>query len=135
MIRIVEILKRHKETLNQIVKYGLGAVIGLAIDFAIVVITVEVFGLYYLLGVCLGFIVGLIVTFEISNRYVFGQPKTSKKSLFIFFGVIGLIGLLILNALVWFFTEIAEINYIVSKVIATAFVFLWNFFARKRLYD
>lgn len=122
------------KSILQMLQYAVVALVGLIVDFGIVIFTKEVLELHYLLAVCLGFICGLIVTYILSNRYVFGQPKSNRKTLFIFFGVIGLIGLAILNLLVWLFTDKLGINYIVSKSIATIVVFMWNFFARKALY-
>lgn len=116
------------------VKYGFIAVFGLVIDFGLVIFTKEVLGLYYLASICIGFICGLIVTYILSNKFVFGQPKISQKTLFLFFGVIGVVGLGILNILVFIFTDLLGINYILSKAIATIAVFMWNFFARRSLY-
>lgn len=127
-------MEKVSTKLKQIFKYGLSASVGLLVDFSLVVFCVEILNFYYLVGVCIGFIVGLFITFILSNRFVFGEPKTSKKSLFIYFGIIGLIGLAILNLIVWFFTDLIGINYIFSKIIATIAVFIWNFFARKSLY-
>jgi putative flippase GtrA len=44
-------------------------------------------------------------------------------------------GLIILNVLVWLLTGKLGLNYILSKTIATVFVFLWNFYARNKLYQ
>jgi putative flippase GtrA len=67
--------------------------------------------------------------------FVFGESKIKSKSTeFIAFAVIGVIGLGLLNLLMWLFTDNLGINYIVSKLIATIFVYAWNFFARRSLY-
>lgn len=118
----------------QLVRYFSVALIGLVVDFGLVIFTKEILGLYYLASICIGFICGLFVTYILSNMFVFGQPKTSPKTLFFFFGVIGIVGLGILNLLVFLFTDIVGINYIISKAIATIAVFMWNFFARRSLY-
>jgi putative flippase GtrA len=125
---------QHKGA-QQLIKYGAVAAFGLAIDFATVIFAKEVLGVYYLLAVCLGFIAGLIATYILSNKYVFGAPKGNPKKTFMLFGVIGVVGLGILNLLVWLMTEKAGINYIASKAIATIAVFMWNFFARRALFQ
>lgn len=110
------------------------AAIGLAFDFSTIIFTKEILHFYYLLAACAGFIVGLIVTYTLSNLLVFGAPKGNKKTLFTLFAIIGLVGLAILNFLMWILTGKLGINYILSKALATIVVFIWNFFARRSLY-
>lgn len=128
------IVRKHLPTFIQMSRYFVAAGIGLLIDFGLVVVCKEVLGLYYLVAICIGFLAGLAVAYILSNRFVFGAPKTSHKQAFMLFGIIGLVGLGILNLLVWIFTSGFGINYLVSKALATIVVFMWNFFARKRLF-
>lgn len=128
-------LLTSSKTHAQFARYFMAAGIGLVIDFAGVIIAKEVFGLHYLLAVCTGFTLGLAVTYFLSNKFVFGKPKDKTEKAFLLFGLIGIVGLGILNIIVWLLTGQFGVNYIVSKCIATIAVFLWNFFARKTLYD
>ncbi len=129
-----------KSTLNssklhvQFIGYAVVAGVGLIADFGSVIFFKQVAGLNYLVAVVIGFIIGLIITYFLSNKYIFGTPKSNAHTLFILFGIIGLVGLGILSLLEWIFTSKLGLNYIVSKAIATIFVFTWNFFARKTLY-
>jgi putative flippase GtrA len=50
------------------------------------------------------------------------------------FGLIGLIGLGILSLLMWLLTGGLGLNYVLSKIVATAFVYAWNFLARRAMY-
>lgn len=119
----------------QAIRYAGVAAIGLAFDFATVIFAKQVLGFYYLVAAVLGFTLGLIVTYILSNKFVFGAPKSSQAALLTQFTVIGLVGLGILSLLMWILTSGLGINYIISKVLATFFVFVWNFLARRRLYD
>lgn len=128
-------LLESSSTQAQLFRYIFVAGFGLIIDFSTIIFAKEVLGFHYLLAACAGFLAGLTFTFLYSNKYVFGQPKSSSRTrLFILFGVIGLVGLIILNILMWLMTGLLGINYIVSKALATIAVFMWNFFARKNLY-
>jgi putative flippase GtrA len=119
----------------QLIRYFGVALIGLAIDFSTVIFAKEVLNLHYLVAVCCGFILGLIVIYVLSNLVVFGKPKSSARTAFLLFGLIGLVGLGILNLLMWLLTGQLGVNYIIAKVVATIFVFSWNFIARRALYD
>lgn len=122
------------KTSGQLLRYGFAASLGLVIDFATVIVFTELLSFYYLLSVSIGFTFGLIVTFQISKKYVFGTPKGNPQKNFFLFGIIGLVGLGMLNLIVLGLTDLAGINYLISKILATIVVFLWNFFARKTLF-
>lgn len=131
VIRSPKIIKLVK----QFSRYFGVALIGLAADFGTLVFLKELFNVYYLAAAACGFTIGLVVVFVLSNRFVFSNPKIKSKSWnFIIFGLIGLVGLGLLSVLMWFFTSFLGFYYILSKVIATAFVYMWNFFARRSLY-
>lgn len=111
------------------------ALIGYIFDFGTLILLHEVLHMHYLIAATCGFVIGLIILYILSNKYVFGESKIKSKSTeFGLFAIIGLIGLGILNLLMWIFTDYFFANYIVSKIIATIFVYMWNFFARRSLY-
>ena len=127
--------KKFTALIKQFTKYFGVALIGLFFDFLTLYIFKEVFGLHYILASILGFTVGLFVNYILSNRFVFTKPKIeSKHTQFLLFLVIGVVGLLLLSLQMWVFVDKLSLNYLVSKVFATALVYLWNFFARRSLY-
>ena len=105
------------------------------VDLSTLIICKELFHLHYLLSATLGFMLGLVVVYTLSSRYVFGASKlASKRREFALFALIGIIGLLILNVLMWVLTAGLGINYLASKIGATVVVYAWNFFARRSMY-
>lgn len=92
-------------------------------------------GMHYLLAACFGFVAGLLLNFVLSRALVFRAQKARVGRVLEFAGyaLIGLIGLGLTEALLYFFTEIVLFHYMISKVIAAAVVLFWNFFARKLL--
>ena len=119
----------------QFIKYFGTALVGYTFDFGSLIIAKEIFHLHYLISATIGFVIGLVVVYLLSNRYVFGESKlNSKTHEFLLFAVIGLVGLGLLNLLMWAMTSGIGINYLVSKILATIVVYGWNFFARRSLY-
>lgn len=128
-------MNKHRKLIDQFIRYFGAALVGFVFDFGTLILLHQLFGVHYLIAASCGFTLGLIVVFILSNRYVFGQSKIKSKSAeFGIFALIGLIGLGILNVLMWIFVDQIHINYIVSKIFATVFVYAWNFFARGALY-
>ena len=116
-------------------KYFLVAFLGLIVDFGMLIFSKEVLNLHYLVAAAIGFLSGLVVNYLLSSKYVFANPKINSARInFVLFGVIGLVGLAILNVSMWALVSLASVNYVVAKVIATVGVYLWNFFARNALY-
>ncbi len=128
--------KTDRTIFKQFSVYFLVALVGLFFDFTSLILLREILGLYYLVAAACGFSIGLIVVYILSNKFVFSNPKISSTKLqFLLFALIGIIGLGILSILMWLFTEVSGLNYILSKIIATVFVYFWNFFARKSMYN
>ncbi len=91
--------------------------------------------LYYLMSNILSFVLGLIVNYLLSKKFVFQEDTSiSQSKEFVMYTIIGVIGLGIDTMFVWLFTDIIKIYYMISKLISTAIVFIWNFGARKILY-
>ena len=90
-------------------------------------------GLHYLVGACFGFVAGLVCNFLLSRALVFHAqtPRVGRMLEFLGYALIGLVGLGLTEALLYFFTEIVHLHYMLSKVVASAVVLFWNFFARK----
>lgn len=120
---------------SQFLRYLVVAFVGLGFDFGTMIFLREVVGIYYLWAAVGGFIAGLTVNYILSNKFVFSDPKIKSQTVqFGLFAIIGLVGLGLLSGFMWFFTSVIGIHYIVSKVLATVFVYIWNFGARRMLY-
>jgi len=127
---------KHAHLSKQFMRYLVVAFVGLGVDFGMLVFLREVVDVHYLVAAAGGFLAGLIVNYLLSERFVFSGRKIKSHTLnFGLFGLIGLVGLGILSLLMWAFTDGLGINYVLSKVLATVFVYMWNFFARRSLYS
>lgn len=90
--------------------------------------------LYYLIANVLGFILGLVTNYVLSKLLVFAKENSlNKVAEFVIYAMIGVIGLGLDTLFVWLFTNLG-IYYMLSKLISTVLVFIWNFVARKVSY-
>jgi putative flippase GtrA len=102
------------------------------VDFGSLFVLTEFFNIHYLISAAIAFLLGLIINYALSVVWVFSKRILRNKSLeFGIFAFIGIMGLGLNELFIWFFTEYVHFHYLVSKIISTAFVFLWNFGARK----
>lgn len=109
-----------------------GGVVFIA-DAAVLWILV-VLGLHYLVAAVFSFCVGVAGNYILSVKLVFKEKapigKVGEVAVYVIVGIIGL-GLTI--ALMWFFTEVIGIFFMISRGIAALIVFTWNFLSRKIL--
>ena len=105
------------------------------VDFSLLYVFSDICGIYYLISAALSFIISLIVNYLISVYWVFNKNKIDNK-LFEFgvFSLIGVIGLIFTEIILYLCTDIFGIYYLVSKIIATAIVMFWNFLARRIMF-
>lgn len=122
-------------TTGQFVRYFIVALVGLGFDFSTLAVLNNVFHVYYLFAAACGFIVGLLVNYILSIRFVFKNSKLNSRFLeFVLFGFVGLIGLGVLSASMWLLVTLLGIQVLLAKCLATVAVYAWNFVGRKAMY-
>lgn len=128
------IFGKNDSTSVQFIKYACVGGAAYSIDFATLFFLTEFCRVHYLLSAAVGFLLGLLVNYSLSISWVFSKRSAKdKRTEFLVFAAIGLIGLGLNEFIIWFFTEGINLYYILSKLVATGIVFLWNFFARKKI--
>ena len=120
--------------IKQFIKYFGVAIVAFIVNYVSLYIFSDIFKINYIISNIISFIFGLIVNYVLSKKYVFKSEKLNKKTEFIIYAFIGVIGLFIDTAVLWFFTDKMHIYHMISKIISTGITFIWNFGARKILY-
>lgn len=128
---MIEKLKKNK-LFNQILKFGVVGGLAFVIDYVSLIICKELIGLNVLLSAAIAFSISVIFNYILSIKWVFDvdKEKSAQKN-FILFIVFSVIGLGLTELIMWFGTDIVNINYLIVKIIATAIVMVFNFITRK----
>jgi putative flippase GtrA len=104
------------------------------VDSATLFVLTAAAGFHYLVSAAAGFTLGLIVNYLLSRWWVFRKRSLSNAALeFSLFALIGIVGLGLNEALIWFFTEKAGFHYLLSKCCAAAIVLAWTYLARRKM--
>ncbi len=120
----------------QILKFTIVGVVATIIDFLFLYIFKEFCHLPIVLANTLSFMISVIYNYFASVHWVFVVDKTkNRKKQFVLFILFSGIGLLLNDFIVWFGADICHIYYLISKVIATAFVMIFNFVTRKKFLE
>ena len=105
------------------------------VDFFFLYFFSDICGIYYLISGVLSFIISVLVNYIMSTKWVFNQENIENKLVeFNLFIIISTIGLVFTEILLYVFTDIIGLYYLISKIIAAIIVLFWNFIARRIMY-
>ena len=125
---------KSDKALIHIFRSVLSSSLGFAVDFGLLAFVVEVLGVNYLIAASISFTAGTTVTYILSIKWIFATRSVRDKKLeYLLFTGVGVIGVILNGVLLWAFTELAGLHYLLSKIAAAAIVFFWNFLARRTL--
>ena len=91
--------------------------------------------IYEYVSIAMAFVCGLMANYILSSHFVFTGIAKDKKhtTKFPVYFTTGLIGLGFTELFMLLFDGVLGIHYMVSKIITTAVVFIWNFGSKKIL--
>ncbi len=120
------------DTLIQLIRYTFVGGFAFTVDFTSLYLLTSFIGIHYLVSAAIAFLLGLAINYKLCILWVFDKRSVkSKRTEFIIFSVVGLIGLGFNEIFLWLFTEILNYHYLYSKLLSALIVYMWNFFARK----
>jgi putative flippase GtrA len=119
------------------VKYMGVGVIGTLVDLSVLFILVDFFGVYYLYGNVVSYGAGTVVNFILNKRYTFNNSYKKVHFQFLTFAAVAAVGWLLSEILLYFFVDYlfkdsSSRTVMVSKVIATFIVVVYNYIVNKR---
>lgn len=116
----------------QFFRYTLVGGLAFVVDLVLLFVLTEYAHWHYLVSATLSFLAGLLVNYILSTQWIFRSSKIKNKKIeFILFGLIGVIGLGLNNVLLYFFTDLIGLYYMLSKLITAVLVYAWNFLGRR----
>jgi putative flippase GtrA len=129
------LIKKTDDTRLQFLRYiGVGGFAAI-INIGSLILFKTVFGFYYLVANVFAFLLGLIANYILSKILIFTSPINVHKTFeFLIIALISAVGLGLDTFFLWSFTHILGMFYLISKIISTGIVFVWNFSARKVFY-
>ena len=121
---------------NKIIKFSIVGGIATIIDFAFLYIFKEFLNIDVIIANTLSFIISVTYNYIASITWVFDTNKNkNKKVQFVLFVIFSIVGLIINNIILYILTDKLNIYYLISKVVATLIVMIFNFITRKKFLE
>lgn len=116
-----------KKAILRFAKYSATGIITFFFDLSLLFIFTDLLNIHYILSAIIAFIVALSINYQISKRYVFYGSLRSDLAGYIFFLLIGLVGIIIITISLYVFVDILHLHYITSRIIIASVVGIWNY--------
>jgi putative flippase GtrA len=120
--------KNVKHLLTKFLHFSGIGIIGTLVHYAVLIILVHTLAIGAVEASSAGFMAGAITNYLLNYRYTFASRKRHQEAMTKFF-IVALIGLFFNGLIMSFCTHSLRLHYLVSQVIATGLVLLWNFTA------
>lgn len=121
----------NNKLFRQLFKFGIVGTIAFAIDYGIFTLLTQVINMHYLISSIISFSISVIFNYIMSVKWVFDITKKQTAKEFIIFILLSVVGLIINSIVLYILVEKASIHELISKVIATIIVMIFNFITRK----
>lgn len=131
-------------TFIQFFRYVFVGGFAFVVDYGIMTALVELCRFDPVIAATISFVAGLLVNYALSTFWIFKNSKIKNRlAEFAAFAAVGVVGLGINAAIIWFFKDILASKlifgtllsqdkyYLVGKLVSTVIVFIWNFAGRK----
>ena len=113
--------------LTKFFRFGIVGGVGMLLDFFITWLCKEQFHINKFIANTIGFVCAIICNYTLNRVWTFRSTSEHILQQFLLFFLTGLFGLLINTLIIYILTEKHQYNFYLSKAVAIAIVFVWNF--------
>ena len=117
-------MTKKKSSIFVFIKAQASAFIGGLVDYAVMIICTEVFGIYFPISIIISGIIGAVVNFSINRRWTYQAADGKINSQLLKFTLVVLGSILLKSGGTYLITEWLHIDYKISRVITDIIVSL-----------
>jgi putative flippase GtrA len=107
-------------------------VVSSLVDIGVLYALCEYGGMWYVPAAGFSYCCGILVSYSLNKILTFHDRTRNYLSQFTTFAAISLSCLMVNVTIIWVLVELAVLNYLAAKVIATVCAFFWNYYGQSR---
>ena len=132
-MKLLELLFHRTDNIFiQFFRYFGVAVICLGVDTGTLFVLTEYAGIHYQISTFVGYSLGMVLNYLLSISWVFKTKRlTNRQVEFSIFIIIGLVGMVINQGIMWLCTDLLGVYFVLSRFISAGIGYTWKFIARK----
>jgi putative flippase GtrA len=115
----------YRLTQKRVARFILAGGSAFIVEYASFLILMSL-GLPILIANTISFLAGLVTSFTLNKVFVFNNRDETVRQ-FTMYTSIALVNLGISDVLIWVSTHVWDLHYAVAKIVAVAFIALWNY--------
>jgi putative flippase GtrA len=92
----------------------------------------EVFNMWYIYANSIAYTISFVFNFSLNRTWTFKSTADLKRQLLIY-GILFIFNFFASNLIMYLFTDIIGLNYLISKLFAVGMVVSWNFIIYKKV--
>jgi len=123
-------LLTNQQVFSQFIRFAGVGVVGTVVHYSVLIISVQFLRVPPVPASVMGFVLGGIVNYYLNYRITFRSNKKHYETFSKFFSI-AFVGLLFNTVLMALFAEILNWHYLISQIMTTGLVLLWNFAGNK----
>ncbi len=112
-------------------KYAVVGVLATVLDVAALFVFVDYYAFAVIIASAFSFLIANIASFILNKVWTFQVESKNYRKLYIKFLTVSLVGLALTVALMYLFSSLLGIWYVLAKLLTSAVVVVWNFLANK----
>lgn len=113
--------------ITRLVKYLSSGIITSVIDIFLLIVFVEVLGLYYIYSAVMSFMITHSIHYTINKNWGFRESDSGFKRGYFYFIIFGIVVALLIAVSLGYMVEVLELHYLIAKIIIVGFFGCFNF--------
>lgn len=117
--------------LKELIRFAFTGGVCFVVEFLCLTLLVEIVRLPILVATAIAFLVSVAVNYALCVKWVFPGAKDGGAAVRTAFLITSGMGFGLNELLMWLFTGVMSIHYMIAKVASTLLVMIWNYFTKR----
>ena len=123
---------RRGSRIDEVLRFCIVGGVCFIVDFGLLYVLTDWTHIHYLYSSAISFVVAVTLNYWLCLEFVFfNAPRQTMRQAIMFVGS-SAVGLLLNQLSMWLLVNFFAVHYLISKLVATAIVTVWNYVTKRR---